>query len=102
MLLLSQDGRNSLVFHFLFPGKKTLIDLENELLRLLNETRGSLLDDAELFDTLQVSKATSETVKRSLEIAEMNEVQIDAAREVKNSYDSFENSLKYTFLGLQS
>ncbi|XP_050498494.1 dynein axonemal heavy chain 2 [Diabrotica virgifera virgifera] len=62
-------------------GKRTLMDLENELLRLLAESRGSLLEDAELFDTLQVSKATSETVKRSLEISETTEVQIDAARE---------------------
>ncbi|CAG9819075.1 unnamed protein product [Phaedon cochleariae] len=62
-------------------GKRTLVDLENELLRLLNETRGSLLEDAELFNTLQTSKATSEAVKRSLEISEKTEVQIDSARE---------------------
>lgn len=59
-----------------------LRDLENELLRLLNETRGSLLEDAELFSTLQTSKATSESVKTSLETAEKTEVQIDMAREV--------------------
>ncbi|XP_057654894.1 dynein axonemal heavy chain 2 isoform X2 [Diorhabda carinulata] len=62
-------------------GKRTLIDLENELLRLLNESRGSILEDAALFETLQVSKATSEAVKQSLEISETTEVQIDAARE---------------------
>lgn len=48
----------------------------------MNETRGSLLEDAELFSTLQTSKATSETVKASLETAEKTEVQIDMAREV--------------------
>lgn len=63
-------------------GKRTLIDLENELLRLLNETRGSLLDDAELFNTLQTSKATSIAVQKSLEVSETTEVAIDAAREV--------------------
>ncbi|RZC39320.1 dynein heavy chain 2, axonemal-like [Asbolus verrucosus] len=62
-------------------GKRQLIDLENELLRLLNETRGSLLEDAELFNTLQTSKATSIAVQKSLETAETTEVQIDAARE---------------------
>lgn len=56
--------------------------MENELLRLLNETRGSLLEDAELFNTLQTSKATSETIKSSLEIAEKTEEKIDTAREV--------------------
>ncbi|KAF7269690.1 hypothetical protein GWI33_017275 [Rhynchophorus ferrugineus] len=62
-------------------GKRTLMDLENELLRLLNESRGSLLEDAELFNTLQTSKATSESVKKSLEVSEKTEVQIDSARE---------------------
>lgn len=59
-----------------------MIELENELLRLLNESEGSLLDSVELYDTLQDSKATSETVKISLEIAEKTEIQIDYAREV--------------------
>ncbi|XP_023311334.1 dynein heavy chain 2, axonemal [Anoplophora glabripennis] len=62
-------------------GKRTLLDLESELLKLLNETRGSLLEDAELFNTLQTSKATSEAVKKSLEVSEKTEVQIDSARE---------------------
>lgn len=59
-----------------------MLDLESELLKLLNETRGSLLEDAELFNTLQISKATSEAVKKSLEVSEKTEVQIDSAREV--------------------
>lgn len=63
-------------------GKRTLIDLENELLGLLNETRGSLLEDAELFNTLQTSKATSLAVQKSLEVSETTEIQIDLAREV--------------------
>ncbi|KAB0795300.1 hypothetical protein PPYR_12139 [Photinus pyralis] len=62
-------------------GKRTLINLENELLRLLNESKGSLLDNAELFDTLQVSKATSIAVQESLEVSETTEIQIDMARE---------------------
>lgn len=64
-----------------FTGRRTLIELENELLRLLNETRGSLLEDAELFNTLQTSKATSIAVQKSLEISETTEVAIDSARE---------------------
>ncbi|XP_017772772.1 PREDICTED: dynein heavy chain 2, axonemal [Nicrophorus vespilloides] len=62
-------------------GKRTLIELENDLLRLLNETRGSLLEDADLFNTLQTSKQTSITVQKNLEISEETEVEIDAARE---------------------
>lgn len=63
-------------------GKRQLVDLENELLRLLNESRGSILEDVELFTTLQTSKATSIEVKKSLETAEATEIQIDTAREV--------------------
>ncbi|XP_026846886.1 dynein heavy chain 2, axonemal [Drosophila persimilis] len=61
--------------------KRTLIDLDNEILRLLNESRGSLLDDDELFSTLQKSRQTSVLVKESLTIAEVTEVEIDAARQ---------------------
>lgn len=51
-------------------GKKTLQALEDELLRLLYESRGSLLENKELFDTLQTSKVTSQAVKESLEVRE--------------------------------
>lgn len=40
-------------------GKKRLAELEDELLRLLNETKGSLLEDENLLVTLQTSKSTS-------------------------------------------
>lgn len=61
-----------------------MIRLEDELLRLLNETRGSLLDDEELVTTLKTSKDTSEAVKLSLATSEVTEAEIDLAREVGN------------------
>lgn len=63
-------------------GNKTLKSLEDELLRLLNESEGSLLDNEELFRTLNVSKSTSTSIKESLEISKVTEVEIDQAREV--------------------
>lgn len=51
--------------------------------RLLNETQGSLLDNVELVDTLEISKKTSKEVNESVQIAEQNEIKIDAAREVR-------------------
>nr|VZI11206.1 unnamed protein product [Spirometra erinaceieuropaei] len=62
-------------------GKKKLVELEDEILRLLNETKGSLLEDVTLLSTLQTSKATSAEVSDFLAISEKTEVQIDAARE---------------------
>lgn len=61
--------------------RKTLVNLENEILRMLNETRGSLLDDDELFSTLQTSKQTSALVTDALSTAEVTEIEIDEARE---------------------
>ena len=49
-------------------GRKTLQNLEDELLKLLSESKGSLLENKELFDTLQTSKATSQAVKESLAV----------------------------------
>jgi len=62
-------------------GKKKLVDLEDEILRLLSETEGSLLDNESLVDTLQQSKVTSDEVSRQLKEAEETEVRIDAKRE---------------------
>ena len=42
--------------------KSKLIELEDQILKLLNETKGSLLDNVELVNTLEVSKATSKEV----------------------------------------
>ena len=61
-------------------GKRQLVELENEILRLLSETKGSLLDDEGLVNTLQQSKITSEAVVQQLAEAEQTEIKIDAAR----------------------
>jgi dynein heavy chain len=50
--------------------------------RLLNETKGSLLEDVSLLLTLETSKATSQEVTEQLATSETTEVKIDAAREV--------------------
>ena len=51
-------------------------------LRLLNEAKGSLLDDERLVNTLQTSKVTSCDVTEQLVVSEQTEIKIDAAREV--------------------
>ena len=64
-------------------GKKKLKELEETILRLLNESKGSILDDEELALTLQVSKQTSDHVTKALVVAQETEIEIDEAREVK-------------------
>lgn len=67
-------------------GKRTLIELEDELLRLLNESEGSLLDNDELFQTLGTSKITSVAVNEQLETAFTTQAEINVAREVRLLY----------------
>jgi len=62
-------------------GQKKLQDLEDTILRLLSEAKGSLLDDENLVVTLQSSKTTSEEVTAQLAVAKETEVKIDQARE---------------------
>ncbi|XP_052234681.1 dynein axonemal heavy chain 2-like isoform X14 [Dreissena polymorpha] len=75
-----EEKKDSLV-RSIADGKKKLVELEDEILRLLNETKGSLLDDEQLVNTLQASKVTSQEVSEQLQISEQTEVKIDAARE---------------------
>jgi dynein heavy chain len=62
-------------------GKQKLQDLEDKILRLLKEAKGSLLDDATLIDTLNSSRVTSSEVNESLAVAVTTEKEIDEARE---------------------
>ncbi|WAR21987.1 DYH2-like protein [Mya arenaria] len=75
-----EEKKDSLV-RSIADGKKKLVELEDEILRLLNETKGSLLDDEALVNTLQASKITSQEVSEQLQVSEQTEIKIDAARE---------------------
>ena len=62
-------------------GKAKLVELEDRILFLLANAKGSLLDDVSLIDTLNSSKITSTEVNEQLLIAETTEKEIDEARE---------------------
>ncbi|PAA90370.1 hypothetical protein BOX15_Mlig021386g1 [Macrostomum lignano] len=57
-------------------GKKKIKELEDEILRLLNEAQGSLLDDEQLVNTLQTSKSTSAEVTEQLAVSEKTEARL--------------------------
>uniref|UniRef100_A0A3P8VN13 Dynein axonemal heavy chain 2 n=1 Tax=Cynoglossus semilaevis TaxID=244447 RepID=A0A3P8VN13_CYNSE len=75
-----EEQKDSLVIS-IASGKRRLQELEDEILRLLNEATGSLLDDVQLVNTLQTSKVTSTEVSEQLESSEQTEIKIDSARE---------------------
>ncbi|XP_052739543.1 dynein axonemal heavy chain 2 [Bicyclus anynana] len=61
--------------------KKTLVDLENDLLRIMYESQVPLLENEELFITLQTSQRTSLEVKEALITSQVTEKEIDTARQ---------------------
>ncbi|XP_068615161.1 dynein axonemal heavy chain 2-like [Brachionichthys hirsutus] len=75
-----EEQKDALVIS-IASGKKSVQELQDEILRLLNELTGSLLDDEQLVTTLQTSQATSIKVKEQLKSSEQTEIEIDSARE---------------------
>lgn len=60
-------------------GKRTLQELEDQLLDLLANSTGSLLDNLELINTLNQSKQTSNEVTEKLKVAEQTKEEIENA-----------------------
>jgi len=61
--------------------KKQLIQLEDDILSMLSNSKVSLIEDVELVKTLEKSKSTSDNVQQSLESSEQTMKKIDEARE---------------------
>ncbi|XP_025155769.1 dynein heavy chain 2, axonemal [Harpegnathos saltator] len=61
--------------------KRKLKELEDKILHLLSAAGGAFLDDPDLLNTLQTSKATSISIQESLVVTEQTEREIDRARE---------------------
>jgi len=59
---------------------RKLVTLEDTILRLLSEAKGNILDDVELIETLQKSKAASKTIEKRMAEAKAVEDQIDSVR----------------------
>lgn len=62
--------------------KKSLLDLQDELLKLLDESESSLLENDHLLQTLRSSKATFSIIKEHLQSSLSNQAEIYIAREV--------------------
>lgn len=61
--------------------KKDLKSIEDEILRLLSESSGDILDDETLINTLAKAKETSVEINAKVAEAEVTEREIDATRE---------------------
>ena len=61
--------------------KKELQNIEDMILKLLEESKGNVLDDVVLIETLAKAKQTSGEIKAKVEESEITEKQIDETRE---------------------
>mmetsp|Transcript_20737 Transcript_20737/g.31917 ORF Transcript_20737/g.31917 Transcript_20737/m.31917 type:complete len:752 (-) Transcript_20737:861-3116(-) len=78
----SLENTKNQVIQKIADNKATLIKLEDDILRMLQESKVNLLEDVELIDTLAISKDTSDDVKQTLEQAEIAMKKIDDTREM--------------------
>ena len=60
-------------------GKRTQVELEDQILYMLSTATGSLLDNVELLNALDQSKITFEEVNESLKVAEETSIMIEEA-----------------------
>eukprot|EP00752_Nemacystus_decipiens_P010663 g9495.t1 len=75
-----QEKKNSLVVANA-KMKKELQEIENRILFLLSNSKGNILDDHELIETLASSKKTSTEITHKVAEAEVTEKEIDETRE---------------------
>lgn len=61
--------------------KAELVEIENKILYMLANSKGNILDDTELIDTLGKAKITSEDINEKMAEAEVTERAIDESRE---------------------
>ncbi|KAF4320280.1 hypothetical protein JM18_005063 [Phytophthora kernoviae] len=61
--------------------KAELVEIENKILYMLANSKGNILDDTELIDTLGKAKITSEDINEKMAEAEITEKAIDESRE---------------------
>ncbi|XP_056265579.1 dynein axonemal heavy chain 6 [Pseudoliparis swirei] len=75
-----EEQRNELIVR-INADRNQLKEIEDRILKLLFTSKGNVLDNKELVQTLQESKVTSEAIKHRLEEAEATELMINSARE---------------------
>ncbi|XP_050507714.1 dynein axonemal heavy chain 5 [Diabrotica virgifera virgifera] len=69
------------LFESVMQNQRRMKELETNLLSRLNSTQGSLVDDEELINVLQVTKTTAEEVTQKLTVSVTTEKKINIARE---------------------
>jgi dynein heavy chain len=74
-----EEAKNALIIQNA-KMKQELADIESRILKMLSESKGSPVDDEELINTLDASKAKSQEISAKVKIAEETERDIDETR----------------------
>jgi len=77
--------------------ERTLKELDDEVLRLLQETKGSLVDDDNLIKTLQTSKEKEDEIKQSVETISQS---IKKTTDLRNNYRPLGTKASVLFFAL--
>ena len=75
-----EEEKNRLVLEGA-ANKQRLTEIEDEILRVLSESEGNILDDAAAVDTLGQAKVIGNEIQAKQKIAEETEVKIDVSRQ---------------------
>ena len=86
----------------LFSGRNRLVELEDDILRILAGSNGNLIDDIELIKTLQDSKNLADAVSMQLREAEETARKIDAARNVYRSTAKRSSTVFFTVMSMNN
>jgi len=75
-----EEKKEALVIQ-IAEGRKVIKELEDKILKMLAESKGNILDDEDLINTLDASKTTSTRTAEAVKGAEATSAEIDVARE---------------------
>ncbi|XP_055639411.1 dynein axonemal heavy chain 2-like isoform X2 [Toxorhynchites rutilus septentrionalis] len=78
----SLEERKEMLMRSIISNKSTLTSLEENILRILNESKVPLIENEELYETLQVSRDTAESITVGLEHAQHAKQDIESSREI--------------------
>ena len=86
----------------LFTGRNRLVELEDDILRIISGSSANLIDDIELINTLQDSKNLADAVNIQLREAEETAREVDAARNVYRSAATRSSTVFFTVISMSN
>ena len=96
----AMESKKREVTNKLFTGRNRLIELEDDILRILSKSTRNLIDDIELFKTLQDSKSLADAVNLQLKQAEETATKVDAARNVYRKAATRSSTIFFTVMSM--